>query len=476
MNTHSDKTQENKSQSLANAVSQKQSGAESTFQFVDNRPEAVAQRKLQEMADNSQQVSQLRAFQDMANNSPQTEQAAQLQAMADNNREKRQPLQKASSKTGLPDALKSGMENLSGQSLDHVKVHYNSAKPAAIQAHAFAQGSNIHLAAGQEKHLPHELGHVVQQMEGRVKPTVNVDGVQVNDDPGLEIEATLMGDRALQMQSKLPFEVFQRRAKEAAEPYVTQSKSEQDYSGFQAMRGDFEGVSYKKMSTDDYTNWQGTVQAKEIHGVASHEGVTVITRYANAEVMQQAGFLENGKGYLVGAEGLLTIAAGIVICAATSGAGLIPGVAAIVTGILKVARGIMMVKWGSEATPGQKAILDAMRALEAVAAIAAAIATGNVGVWIFAVAKSIRSLLTAITNQMDDSHPKLKLWLQRIAAGCHFVEAIAIGAVGAGAIGGAETGGDVTKGLLGLGVGASKLTRAGDQAVAAAPSAATGWK
>lgn len=61
----------NKSQSVANAVSQKKSEAESTFQFVDNRPEAVVQRKLQEMASNSPQVKQLRAFQEMANNSPQ---------------------------------------------------------------------------------------------------------------------------------------------------------------------------------------------------------------------------------------------------------------------------------------------------------------------------------------------------------------------------------------------------------------------
>jgi hypothetical protein len=85
MNTHADKTQENKSQSVAANSSQMQGGGESTFQFVDNRPEAVAQRKLQEMANNSPQVSQLMAFQDMANNSPQAKQAAQLQAMADNN-------------------------------------------------------------------------------------------------------------------------------------------------------------------------------------------------------------------------------------------------------------------------------------------------------------------------------------------------------------------------------------------------------
>ncbi|MCF6325263.1 MAG: hypothetical protein L3J89_13245 [Gammaproteobacteria bacterium] len=53
MNTYSDKTQKEKSQSVTNAVSQKRSSSTSTFQFVDNRPEAIAQRKLQELANNS---------------------------------------------------------------------------------------------------------------------------------------------------------------------------------------------------------------------------------------------------------------------------------------------------------------------------------------------------------------------------------------------------------------------------------------
>ncbi|MDV6250907.1 DUF4157 domain-containing protein [Vibrio sp. EA2] len=106
-------------------------------------------------------------------------------------------IQRQPNHTGLPDNLKSGMESLSGKSLDHVKVHYNSSKPAAVQAHAYVQGSDIHLASGQEKHLPHELGHVVQQMEGRVKPTTSVGGMAVNDNPSLENEATEMGNRAL---------------------------------------------------------------------------------------------------------------------------------------------------------------------------------------------------------------------------------------------------------------------------------------
>lgn len=107
------------------------------------------------------------------------------------------PIQRKANQTGLPDTLKNGMEALSGMTLDHVRVHYNSPKPQAIQAHAYAQGSHIHLASGQESHLPHELGHVVQQAEGRVKATSSAGGVPINDNQTLEQEATQMGEQAI---------------------------------------------------------------------------------------------------------------------------------------------------------------------------------------------------------------------------------------------------------------------------------------
>jgi hypothetical protein len=104
----------------------------------------------------------------------------------------------APNRTGLPDNLKSGIENLSGHSLDDVKVHYNSSQPAQLNALAYAQGTDIHVAPGQEQHLPHEAWHVVQQKEGRVQPTLQMnEGVPVNDDAGLETEADVMGAKAL---------------------------------------------------------------------------------------------------------------------------------------------------------------------------------------------------------------------------------------------------------------------------------------
>ncbi len=108
------------------------------------------------------------------------------------------PVQKKND-TGLPDNLKSGIENVSGFSMDDVKVHYNSAKPAQLQALAYAQGTDIHVGPGQEKHLAHEAWHVVQQKQGRVRPTFQMkQGIPVNDDAGLENEADVMGAKALQ--------------------------------------------------------------------------------------------------------------------------------------------------------------------------------------------------------------------------------------------------------------------------------------
>ncbi len=100
--------------------------------------------------------------------------------------------------TGLPDQLKAGVEQLSGISLDGVKVHYRSGLPAQVGAHAYTRGQDIHVAPGQERHLPHEAWHVVQQAQGRVRPTLQLKGIRpVNDDHGLEREADVMGARAL---------------------------------------------------------------------------------------------------------------------------------------------------------------------------------------------------------------------------------------------------------------------------------------
>jgi hypothetical protein len=106
----------------------------------------------------------------------------------------------ASDRGGLPPRLRMGVEALSGHDMSDVKVHYNSPKPATLQAHAYAQGRDIHVAPGQEQHLAHEAWHVVQQGQGRVRATMDMAGTAVNDDPALEAEADSMGARAMSAQ------------------------------------------------------------------------------------------------------------------------------------------------------------------------------------------------------------------------------------------------------------------------------------
>jgi hypothetical protein len=198
MDVCADKLKENKNQPAAGVASQAQAAGKSAAQFVDNRPEAVAQRKIQAIANNYTAAMYLKVNQKMADNQAQMQQASLPKVMADHSSPaKQQSIQKKENNTGLPDDLKSGIENLSGYSMDDVKVHYDSDKPAQMFAHAYAQGADIHIASGQEKYLPHEAWHVVQQKQGRVKPMIQLKGkLNVNDSPGLEKEADAMATEA----------------------------------------------------------------------------------------------------------------------------------------------------------------------------------------------------------------------------------------------------------------------------------------
>ena len=91
--------------------------------------------------------------------------------------------------TGIPTQMKLDFERRSGLSFDDVRVHYNSDKPRKIGALAYTQIPQVHIGPGQERHLQHELGHVVQQKQGIVRPTARVKGLSVNNSNVLELQA-----------------------------------------------------------------------------------------------------------------------------------------------------------------------------------------------------------------------------------------------------------------------------------------------
>ncbi|HET8845733.1 MAG TPA: DUF4157 domain-containing protein, partial [Ktedonobacteraceae bacterium] len=96
----------------------------------------------------------------------------------------------------LPDQLRASAERQSGLSLQDVRVHYRSSSPAQIDALAYTRDNAIYLAPGQEQHLAHETWHVVQQKQGRVRPTLQARGLLINDETALEREADTFGVQA----------------------------------------------------------------------------------------------------------------------------------------------------------------------------------------------------------------------------------------------------------------------------------------
>jgi len=143
-------------------------------EFPDNRSSSAAQRDLADLVARSPRV---------------TAQLARAEAIGHAGRRR-------AGLGGLPDDLRAGVERLSGIDLSHVRVHRNSDLPAALDAHAYAQGSDIYLSPGQEHHLPHEAWHVVQQAQGRVASTAQAKGIAINDNETLEREADIMGAAA----------------------------------------------------------------------------------------------------------------------------------------------------------------------------------------------------------------------------------------------------------------------------------------
>ena len=192
----SPKEQQNKTATQVKAPKETQSPGEA--EFVDTRSSTFQLRKFQSAADGNSKGSSLSQLQFKPSNHTGSSRIAQLQGLSDARvNSKSSLIQRKENKTGLPDSLKSGVESLSGISLNDVKVHRNSDKPAQLQAHAYAQGTDIHLGPGQEKHLPHEAWHVVQQKQGRVTPTVQMKGqVAINDSAVLEKEADVQGAKA----------------------------------------------------------------------------------------------------------------------------------------------------------------------------------------------------------------------------------------------------------------------------------------
>jgi hypothetical protein len=103
----------------------------------------------------------------------------------------------------MPEDVRAKMEAAFGVDFSPVRIH-EGPHAQAVGALAYTQGTDIHFAPGQyqptsrrgQELLGHELTHVVQQSQGRVRATTQAYRVDINDDTALEREADEMGAKA----------------------------------------------------------------------------------------------------------------------------------------------------------------------------------------------------------------------------------------------------------------------------------------
>nr|WP_277881636.1 GNAT family N-acetyltransferase [Phormidium sp. FACHB-592] len=156
----------------------------------------------------------------------------------------------------MPAPLRTHMESAFNASFANVKIHEGN-HVGAVGAIAYTQGNDVHFAPGQfnpdtrsgKALIGHELAHVLQQRQGRVKPTTQVNGLPVNDQSNLEQEADTLGQKAAQMKT----------------PATLQKQEHSDQSAkFQITSPQASADGYREITAVNQTTHQqiGTVKIK----------------------------------------------------------------------------------------------------------------------------------------------------------------------------------------------------------------------
>jgi hypothetical protein len=131
----------------------------------------------------------------------------------------------------LPEAVRSQMETALGADFSAVRVHVGP-QAERIGAVAFTVGNDLYFAPGRfqpdtihgKQLLGHELAHVVQQRQGRVRNSMGT-GVAVVRDTALEAEADRLGSRAAAYRVAVQPKLAQGAARPSAAVRVSPLRS-----------------------------------------------------------------------------------------------------------------------------------------------------------------------------------------------------------------------------------------------------------
>lgn len=145
----------------------------------------------------------------------------------------------------IPAPLRTQMESAFQANFANVRIHEGN-HVGSVGAIAYTQGNHVHFAPGQfnpntqagKALLGHELGHVVQQRQGRVKPTTQVNGLPVNDQPALEQEADTLGQKAAQRATPATLQRKDNQSQSPSYQITTPRASEDGYQEINAVHGE----------------------------------------------------------------------------------------------------------------------------------------------------------------------------------------------------------------------------------------------
>ncbi len=163
----------------------------------------------------------------------------------------------------------------------------------ASGAEAFAAGDTLHFAPGfynptsaeGRALIGHELAHIVQQREGRVQASSEVNGMPLNDDHGLESEAASLGAKAAENN-------IAGKSKEA----------ERKMDGLQKAGNVSLRVGKKVMQRNIFSNaWDWGKKA--VSGVADFAGKAIggVAKVANKALGAVGNFVGNAAKSVAGA-------------------------------------------------------------------------------------------------------------------------------------------------------------------------------
>ena len=129
----------------------------------------------------------------------------QFGGMAPTSAEQQMGEQESINATGIPDNLKAAVEYMSGYSLDHLRVHYNSDKPEMLGMSTYTENEHVYVATGAEDFLARELWRVTEQLSAdaeviqkdKAKAEKEKEEIEQTDSTYFEVEdAAVQGELA----------------------------------------------------------------------------------------------------------------------------------------------------------------------------------------------------------------------------------------------------------------------------------------